>query len=376
LRKEEERGKTTVAKNGVESKQQRWNCSPKQLLLLLLDFVFTQTVLNMLSTSAWRGVWNLWDLYLYGGLYLVEPWGPLEITGVFQDRDYVDCAFGITVGTIFLVLSFIFSPAVDRHLSTLPLVPYLIVSRGLTILFFTMYMLMWRSYYNLGYLILDDSIKILIAFAISTAILIIVGCYSTVIGVPVAQEADMGPEYSILSTRNPGHRVGSLKSIADGCVSCAVEVLGIVCWFGTYEYIVLYLPGEDDGVSPLLVCVYPILCGVGTGVLALLVQSLLPPSMVCMRLARTILSGLGMFSSVFHWYGTWTLLDTFFMPSQWELSNYISAFVGCLGLCFIGGSKALQGGVGRDWDDEPLIQPYFIALWTNWMKEKETTLPL
>ena len=39
------------------------------------------------------------------------------------------------------------------------------------------------SYYNLGYLILDDSIKILIAFAISTAILIIVGCYSTVIGI-------------------------------------------------------------------------------------------------------------------------------------------------------------------------------------------------
>ena len=30
-------------------------------------------------------------------------------------------------------------------------------------------------------------------------------------------------------------------------------------------------------------------------------QSVLPPSMVCMRLARTILAGLGMFSSVFHW---------------------------------------------------------------------------
>ena len=26
----------------------------------------------------------------------------------FQDHDYVDCAFGITVGTIFLALSFIF----------------------------------------------------------------------------------------------------------------------------------------------------------------------------------------------------------------------------------------------------------------------------
>lgn len=371
-RKDEEK---TVAKNG-ESNQKKWSCGPKDFMLLLLDFVLTQTVVNMLSTSAWRGIWNLWDLYLYGGLYLAEPWGPLDITGLFQDRDYVDCAFGITVGTIFLVLSFILSPTVDRHLSTLPLVPYLIVSRALTILFFAMYMLMWRSYYNLGYLVLDDSMKILIAFGISTAILVICGCYSTVIGVPVAQEVDMGPEYSILSTRNPGSRVGSPKSILDGCVSAAVEVLGIICWFGTYEYIVLYLPGEEDGVSPLLVCVYPILCGVGTGVLALLVQSVLPPSMVCMRLARTILAGLGMFSSVFHWYGTWTLLDTFFMPAQWELSNYLSAFIGCLGLCFIGGSKALQGGVGRDWDDAPLIQPYFIGLWINWLKEKDTALPL
>ena len=29
------------------------------------------------------------------------------MTTIIKDRDYVDCAFGITVGTIFLVLSFI-----------------------------------------------------------------------------------------------------------------------------------------------------------------------------------------------------------------------------------------------------------------------------
>ena len=73
----------TVAKNG-ETKQKKLSCNSKDLLLLLLDFVFTQTVVNILSTSAWRGIWNLWDLYLYGGIYLEEPWGPLDITGVFQ----------------------------------------------------------------------------------------------------------------------------------------------------------------------------------------------------------------------------------------------------------------------------------------------------
>ena len=73
-----------VTKNEEAVESKRWSCSLKDFALLLLDFVFTQTVLNMLSTSAWRGIWNLWDLYLYGGLYLAEPWGPLDIKGVFQ----------------------------------------------------------------------------------------------------------------------------------------------------------------------------------------------------------------------------------------------------------------------------------------------------
>lgn len=83
-RKDEEKKVAKIA----ETKQQKWSCSPKDLMLLLLDFVFTQTVVNMLSTSAWRGIWNLWDLYLYGGLYLAEPWGPLDITGVFQVQTF------------------------------------------------------------------------------------------------------------------------------------------------------------------------------------------------------------------------------------------------------------------------------------------------
>ena len=127
------------------------------------------------------------------------------------------------------------------------------------------------------------------------------------------------------------------------------------CRFGTYEYIVLYLPGEDDGVrgiqmQPIIIiatimmirwvrflfvftqfsveweleflpCLFRFLeimtvCENYDAKYAAAddddqrgcdwwwwcwFQSLLPPSMVCMRLARTILSGLGMFSSVFHW---------------------------------------------------------------------------
>ena len=50
-----------------------------QLGVLLVDFLFAQTVINLLSTAAWRGVWNLWDLYLYGGADL-----GLQVLGLFQ----------------------------------------------------------------------------------------------------------------------------------------------------------------------------------------------------------------------------------------------------------------------------------------------------
>jgi hypothetical protein len=219
-------------------------------LLLLLDFCFTQTVVNLLSTSAWRGVWNLWDLYLYGG----ADYG-LDIVGVFQvrsvgrdvrraiqDEGYIDCAFGCSVGTVFLVLSFVFSPAVDRRLAGLPTWSFLIVSRGMTIGFFIVYMLMWRSYYNLGYLLLTNDARILAIFAASTLLLVALGGYSTVIGVPVNVEIDPGPGYTHLQTRNPGGTTFSIHRWGDALLSAFMEILGVTCWFGTYEYIVEYLP--------------------------------------------------------------------------------------------------------------------------------------
>ena len=42
-------------------------------LWLGLDFLFTQTIINVLSTSAWRGVWNIIDIVFSGegGLFEV-----------------------------------------------------------------------------------------------------------------------------------------------------------------------------------------------------------------------------------------------------------------------------------------------------------------
>ena len=74
------------------------------------------------------------------------------------------------------------SPALDKKLTKLSLVPYLISSRVITCTFFIFYMLMWRSWYNLGYLQLTDDLRILAAFFLSTIALILLECYSTVIG--------------------------------------------------------------------------------------------------------------------------------------------------------------------------------------------------
>ena len=74
------------------------------------------------------------------------------------------------------------SPALDKKLTKLSLLPYLITSRVITCTFFIFYMLMWRSWYNLGYLELTDDLRILAAFFLSTIALILLECYSTVIG--------------------------------------------------------------------------------------------------------------------------------------------------------------------------------------------------
>ena len=79
LRHQPGRGQCPPAGEVAKPSSVRQDAGPGHLLLLLVDFLFAQTVINLLSTAAWRGVWNLWDLYLYGGADL-----GLEVQGLFQ----------------------------------------------------------------------------------------------------------------------------------------------------------------------------------------------------------------------------------------------------------------------------------------------------
>ena len=38
----------------------------KIIFLTTVDFIFTQTVINVLSTASWRGVWNILDMVFAG----------------------------------------------------------------------------------------------------------------------------------------------------------------------------------------------------------------------------------------------------------------------------------------------------------------------
>ena len=69
----------------------------------------------------------------------------------------------------------------------------------------------------------------------------------------------------------------------------------------------------------------------------------------------------GLLSTIFHWYGMWTLLDYYILPQHPITSNLLTAGLGILGLSLLGASKSLQGGVARDGASGECypIQPYY-----------------
>merc|ERR1719369_1330820 len=70
----------------------------KVIFLSLVDFVFTQTWVNLLSTASWRGVWNLLDILLAGE------------TGLWKDAPYTDCAVTCSLAAVLNILIFLLGP--------------------------------------------------------------------------------------------------------------------------------------------------------------------------------------------------------------------------------------------------------------------------
>jgi len=333
-------------------------------LWLGIDFLFTQTVINILSTASWRGVWNIFDIIFSGK------------QGVFHDEAHKDSAVTCSVGIILNIFIYASSKSIQNHLGKMPRCPFWILSRLSNAMNFIVYMLLWRSFWNLFYLLIPTVLSKVFAFLGSSILLVLVKCFNSNIGVPASINLDNDDDtYCKVETflsetvweKSEQKAMRLFWLLADVLITVIIEILVIICWFGTYEIIVYTLPSQPD-VSKLQECIIPLILGVLFGGVAYAVQ------LLCLvlvegrnsrpakrRVVQFIIALFGLMSTIFHWYGMWTLLDYYILPEEPVLSNLVTAGVGIVGLSILGASRSLQGGVARDGAPGECypLQPYF-----------------
>ena len=141
-------------------------------------------------------------------------------------------------------------------------------------------MLLWRSFWNLLYQIVPTVLSKLVAFLVSSTLLVLLRCFNSNIGVPASINLDNDDDtYCQVETflkpivEKKTDLVKICLILSDVVCTVIIEILVIICWFGTYEIIVHNLPSQP-GVSQLLECLIPLLLGVLSGAVAFSVQLL------------------------------------------------------------------------------------------------------
>ena len=194
----------------------------------------------------------------------------------------------------------IYSGCIQHGLEKLPTGVYLLASRLFTTAYFLFYMVLWRSFWNLLYLVLPTVTNKLVAFLVSALMLCGLGSFNSNIGVPGSVGLDNTEDYCIVSIFNGLDPKNHVFKVVNIIISIIIEVLVIVCWFGTYEVLVYTLPSQPE-VSKLLECLLPIVFGIISGALAFLVQLCFIISIekrknssnIPRRLAQVIISSIG-----------------------------------------------------------------------------------
>jgi len=349
----------------------------KLVFLSTVDFLFTQTVINTFSTASWRGVWNLFDLLL------------VEEGAVWQNAPYTDCLVTCPLAIALNVCVYLVAPFVQEWTQRLGKPARFLITRSFTVFYFIVYMLLWRSFWNLFLLCFTTERDLGLTFLGSSLFLMSVRCFNSVVGNPTSVALDNTKDYCSISTLFSEIDVNTLKKwqlkllpLIDSVCTVTIEILNILLWYAVDEVLLMILPAYPQ-VSKLSQCLHPLAFGLLTGTLAFYGQMVIvcfvdgrtgeglrPLSGISWRRKITdwLLSGMGMLSSVLHWYGLWTLLDYFFLPNLPKLSNIITAIFGILGMCLTGCSRSLHGGLARDGylDDPYPIQPYFFLSFINW----------
>ena len=134
--------------------------TPANLSLHLFERYCSQTVINLLSTGAWRGVWNLLGRSggcpapLQLGVVGQPPDLPPDLTfssqgGLFPGQVYTDTALTLPAALLANWFAWVWGPALQAALAALPRPAALLATRTYTAIYFTAYMLLWRSAWNI-----------------------------------------------------------------------------------------------------------------------------------------------------------------------------------------------------------------------------------
>ena len=221
-------------------------------LFLFLDFIFTQTVINLLSTASWRGVWNLLDLAairLFGSLSSLPGLLASSSLGVF----------------IHLVI-YLISPMIDKLLLHLDCPLHFLLSRLFTTIYFTASMLLWSSFWNLFELMFTTNFHLLLCVFFASILLLACGCFNTVNGVPATLSRDWEGG-CLVDTLLQGADTASLPAIhrwlwraADAMATVllevrnvlptllmlSIQVVGVQAWYGAETFFSGQIPAPPQ----------------------------------------------------------------------------------------------------------------------------------
>jgi len=183
----------TICQDVTKSVGRTVNLPAERLFPIMAgDFLWTQTVINVLNVASWRGVWGLWEA-LFDVLF--EGW-----------PEYQKCIITFGPGFVLTLFMYLISPLVDLLLKDQSQICRVFFSRLFTIAAFTVQMLLWCSTWDFLELLEADwpynqNIYYTLCYALSKCVLGYLQCFNTLSGVPASVERDWQQEnYCTMST--------------------------------------------------------------------------------------------------------------------------------------------------------------------------------
>ncbi|XP_058119882.1 uncharacterized protein LOC131282408 [Anopheles ziemanni] len=341
----------------------RVGASYHRLLLELIDYLYASLVVAPLVVCYWRGTWNLMGDYIF----------PSDLT--------TSLVVSLVIGIVGHIVFNIFQATLRRHLNAdKHRIAYYLGSRMYTAIYGVICVNGWRG----GWQLIDlyTTHDVLYVVLITLGCIFILACLKgvrNVMGTPFLIINDSRREYfdvptyfKLTGSKDPGLYV----------LDCMFSVLVIgslvvFVWRGLWVLLDLKLFPHDQGTSAWA----SVIIGYGVTGLTFSLQPLM--RWTCDRLTgfwRVVVADFFLFFSFIGtinvWRGIWQALDTYFLPDEKLLSNWITHAVSLLLLILLNCSNSvLVRGVYID-AEEPAGQcvvfpVYYIRLFFQKERNKK-----